>query len=118
MASGWWGVAGDEGVCWAGWGRGADRGRGWRVMAMMSMPAMRSMHALLACRQGWKEVMLSQWGRRGWMRGGPGMWRKARSSEATGHWREVGSQTEQGPWDQFLARGTPRELCEFVCQGL
>ena len=38
VASGWWGVAGDQGGCWAGWGRGADRSRGWRGLAMMSMP--------------------------------------------------------------------------------
>ena len=48
MGGRWWRVAGDEGGCWAGWGRGASRGQGWRVMAMTSVPAMQAVHALLA----------------------------------------------------------------------
>ena len=28
MVGGWWGVAGDQGGCWAGWGRGGGRGLG------------------------------------------------------------------------------------------
>ncbi len=42
MRGGWWSAR-----CGAGWGRGAHRGRGWRVRAMMSLPAMQSVHALL-----------------------------------------------------------------------
>ena len=50
MIGGWWGVARDEGGCWAGWGRGASRGRGWRMLAMTSMLATQSVHALSAIR--------------------------------------------------------------------
>ena len=48
MIGGWWGVARDESGCCAGWGRGANRGRGWRVLAMTSISATQSVHALLA----------------------------------------------------------------------
>ena len=50
MIGGWWGVAGDEGGCWAWWGRGADWGRGWRGLAMAAVQAMQSVHALLSVR--------------------------------------------------------------------
>ena len=48
MIGGWWGVAGDEVGCWAGWDRGAKRSWGWRVLAMTAVQAMQSVSALLA----------------------------------------------------------------------
>ena len=48
-------VASDEGGCWAGWGRGTSRGRGWRVLAVTAVQAMQSVHALLAVQaKGWR----------------------------------------------------------------
>ena len=61
VASGWWGVAGDQGGCWAGWGRGADRSRGWRGLAMMSMPVKQSVHALLARLAGMAGLATHWW---------------------------------------------------------
>ena len=42
----------DGGGCWAGWGRRANRGRGWRVLAMTSMLAMQSVLAVLTGQAG------------------------------------------------------------------
>ena len=52
-------MAGDGDGCWAGWGRGANRGRGWRGLAMTAVQAMQSVHALLAVQVKLAEMAMS-----------------------------------------------------------